>query len=123
MALLLCGCAKEDINGDLDGLWQLRGITYLSNDSTVDVQDSLRFMAVQLHLLELRNNQINGRFARFNHSGDSLSIEMIDSTTLSKAWMLPFGMNDVKQHFLVEKLDGKHLVLCSSFARLSFHKF
>ena len=123
MAVLLCSCAKDDINGDLDGLWQLRTITYAAHDSTVQVQDSLRFMAVQLHLLELRNNQKNGRFARFHHSGDSLTIEMIDSTVITKSWMLSFGMDDVRQHFYVETLNRKHLVLRSSFAHLVFHKF
>lgn len=123
-ALSFAGCGEhDDINGDLDGFWQLRAITYNAGGATVDVQDSLRFMAVQLHLLQLRNNGRWGGFARFEHTGDSLFIAMIDSATTSKAWMLHFGMDGVRQRFRVVTLNGKHLVLQSSFARLTFHKF
>jgi hypothetical protein len=122
--LSFSGCGEhDDINGDLDGFWQLRTITYNADGTSVDVQDSLRFMAVQLHLLQLRNNGRWGGYARFEHTGDSLFIAMIDSTTTKKTWMMNFGMDGVRQRFKVVTLNGKHLVLRSRFAQLTFHKF
>lgn len=120
---LTTSCTKQDINGDLDGFWQLRSIEYTSNDSIVNVQDSLRFMAIQLDLLELRNNQESGCFARFKHKDDSLSIWMIDSTSIKESWMSAFGMDSTIQHFYVELLNKKHLILRSNFTRLTWHKF
>lgn len=125
LIILLCsGCAKRDVNGDLDGFWQLRTITYTANDSTANVRDSLRFMAVQLQLLELRNNNKYGRYARFRHEGDSLFIEMIDSTQRGmQLWMLNFGMNSIRPRFFVRTLNSKHLVLQSDYSIIGFHKF
>ena len=61
-----------------------------------------------------------GLKARFQHIDDSLHIQMIRCTKKS---VIPFGMNDTIQHFAVETLTKKKMILNSGYARLSFRKF
>jgi hypothetical protein len=125
VGVLVCmgSCTHNDINGDLDGVWQLRHIENTETGTVETVQDSLRFMAVQLHLMELRGPKIGRQFARFQHVGDSLFIQVIDSATVERSWMMLFGMDGPQQRFKVELLNGEKMVLRGGGRRLGFRKF
>lgn len=120
---LLAGCGKTPINGDLDGRWQLMEVEFHTNRVTVEPE--FTYFDVNLHLMQLkkikgstdRPGSVN---ARFEHTDDSLFIRTIQS---SKSTVRKFGLCDTVQHFLVEKLTGKEMILESDSSRLQFRKF
>ena len=125
ISFVLVSCAKKPINGDLDGRWQLMTIDLHEDGSQTQPKDT--YYDVSLNLMELKQKKENqenlglfGLKARFNHTEDSLHIRMINC---KQAQMPPFGMNDTIQHFAVEELNKKKMVLNSEYARLEFRKF
>lgn len=120
----LVSCGKKPINGNLDGRWQLMTIDYHENGQTE--QPEYIYYDINLYLLKLwETKDIDSNFGprlfgRFSHVGDSLHVRMIH---LTKAMVKPFGMNDTIQHFGVESLTKKKMVLNSRYARLQFRKF
>lgn len=73
LILTMCCCQKEDDNGHLGGYWKLLEITDNSGETTNTKEESL-FWAIQLDLIQIGNN-----LGRFQHTGDSLFIQMIDT--------------------------------------------
>ena len=121
--ITLISCGKTPINGDLDGRWQLMKVEFHTNNELVEPK--LTYFDVNLHLMQLKSLKggmdesgiIN---ARFEHTGDSLFIRTIHST---KESVRKFGLCDTIQHFFIEKLTGKKMILDSSSSRLEFRKF
>ncbi|MEG1684407.1 MAG: lipocalin-like domain-containing protein [Bacteroides sp.] len=116
---LLTSCSKAPINGKLDGQWQLTQIDF-SNGETVNKKPERIYFSVQLHLLSLRQTNGGEYLGRFNHTGDSLHINMLEG---NKEEMKVFGMDDTVQHFGVEKLSHSKMILKSEYGRLFFRKF
>ena len=120
----LVSCGKKPINGDLDGRWQLMTIDYHENGD-ID-KPEFTYYDVGLHVMKLwKTTGEDGSFGpswlgRFSHEGDSLHIRMI---RMNKKMVQPFGLNDTIQHFCVETLKKKKMVLNSDYARLEFRKF
>lgn len=121
----LISCGKMPINGNLDGRWQLMTIDCHENGE--QTYPEYTYYDVSLHLMEQKRKTANnetslffGLKARFQHIDDSLHIQMIRCTKKS---VIPFGMNDTIQHFAVETLTKKKMILNSGYARLSFRKF
>ena len=116
-------CGKMPINGKLDGRWQLMVINYHADGE--QEKPEYTYYDFALHLMQFRQTRatdggygyINGRF---NHVGDSLHVRMIRQ---NKNVAKRFGLNDTIQHFSVEKLTNKRMVLNSDYARLEFRKF
>lgn len=112
------------MNGDLDGRWQLMAID--CHEDGVRTVPEYTYYDVSLRLMELKRKGdedelgIFGFRARFERTDDSLHIRMI---RCKAAQMPPYGMNDTIQHFAVEKLDSKRMILNSDYARLTFRKF
>lgn len=108
-------CQKADNNGDLGGFWQL--LQMEQNGNTIDKKEDKVFWRVQLDLI-----QISGSYGRFEHTGDSLFIRMIDVDD-EKA-LVKYGLNNAKEErFAVEVLNRKSMRLQSKEARLTFRKF
>ena len=115
--ILLTGCGKLPINGDLDGQWQILEIRYA--DDRIETPERA-YYCVQLHTITLR--QVNGPNQTGNmvYKGDQLSLDM----PLSDASDLRvFGLDDTKETFTVTELSSSRLVLTSDYARISFRKF
>lgn len=115
--ILLTGCRKLPINGDLDGQWQILEIRYA--DGRIETPERA-YYCVQLHTITLR--QVNGPNQTGNmvYEGDQLSLDM----PLSDASDLRvFGLDDTKETFTVTELSSSRLVLTSDYARISFRKF
>lgn len=115
--ILLTGCGKLPINGDLDGQWQILEIRYA--DGRIETPERA-YYCVQLHTITLR--QVNGPNQTGNmvYEGDQLSLDM----PLSDASDLRvFGLDDTKETFTVTELSSSRLVLTSDYARISFRKF
>ena len=55
--VMLCGCNKSDLNGDLDGQWQLMSIT--RNDGTSIVPNQ-KYYLFAMHMAMLRESGRDG---------------------------------------------------------------
>lgn len=71
-ATVITGCQKEDNNGDLGGFWKLTKITNTDGD-IINKTDENRFWRIQLELI-----QISKSYGRFQYTGDSLLMEIIE---------------------------------------------
>lgn len=117
---LVVSCQKADDNGELGGFWKLMDIEYAVSGDKVDCRENSCFMAVQLDLMQLRGN--GSHYARFQHRGDSLFIQMIGADA-DEQLLASMGMDGQEQRFYVRKLTDKSLVLESLYSVLSFRKF
>lgn len=115
--ILLTGCGKLPINGDLDGQWQILEIRYA--DDRIETPERA-YYCVQLHTITLR--QVNGPNQTGNmvYEGDQLRIDMPLSDVSD---LRVFGLDDTKETFTVTELSSSRLVLTSDYARISFRKF
>ena len=114
MIVLVTACQKADHNGDLGGFWQLLEIE--RNSSTQATKEDKIFWRIQLDLI-----QISGRYGRFQHRGDSLFIQMIDTKDNE---LVREGIDNASdERFAVELLNRKAMRLRSKGARLTFRKF
>ena len=113
-ATLLCSCQKEDENGDLGGFWKIMERTD-SKGVTTDTKEESLFWRVQLKLM-----QINNTYARFQHTADSLFVQLIDHNGNG---LKHFGIYNKEERFAVEHLDRNGMILKSDSARIRFRKF
>lgn len=113
---LLASCQKQDENGDLGGFWKLLQIEEHKNDTTIVTREKDLFWSIQLNLL----TTTNGGKGRFQHTGDSLYIQMIYSPTNARE----IGMYNPKdERFGVKHLNRSRMVLQSEEVTLTFRKF
>ncbi|MBQ8735577.1 MAG: lipocalin-like domain-containing protein [Bacteroidaceae bacterium] len=117
----LSSCQKADDNGDLGGYWKLMQVEYLGTDSIVNHKENSHFMAVQLDLMQFTALGVS-HYARFVHKGNSLNISMIGADAPKKL-LSAFGFNGQEQHFYVNKLTDKRLIIESFSSKLTFKKF
>ena len=117
---LVVSCQKADDNGELGGFWKLLDIEYVVSGDKVDCREKNYFMAVQLDLMELRGN--GSQYARFQHQGDSLFIQIIGDN-VGSGFLGSFGMDGQEQRFYVHKLTSKSMVIESLYSVLTFKKF
>lgn len=132
--LFITSCEIEMTdNGKLDGNWQLCQIDTLATNGTCDMSYSSIYWGMENNLLQVRdidNNNLRILF-RFNHQGDSLFIfdpyhvitkdelEPVESDSL----LLPLGISQTEEHFLIEQLSNGNLTLKSPIYRLRFRKY
>lgn len=115
-AILLTSCQKADDNGDLGGWWKLLLIEELENGTIIDKSGDDCFWAIQLRLLVTSN----GGKGRFQHTGDSLFIQLQDIPSDIKE----VGFyNPENERFGVNRLTSKSMILQSEKAVLKFRKF
>ena len=119
--ILLCAsvftsCQKADDNGDLGGWWKLTRIEETQNDTIIDKSQEDRFWAIQLRMITTNN----GGKGRFQHTGDSLFVQMIQKPSNGKAVGLYTPENE---RFGVNKLTNKSMILQSDSAILTLRKF
>ena len=78
---LITSCQKADDNGDLGGFWKLLQIDEIANDTIIDKRNEDRFWAIQLKMITTNN----GGKGRFQHTGDSLFVQMLQRPADPKA--------------------------------------
>lgn len=142
MSLASCEIETSD-NGELDGFWHLERIDSLENGKTVDCSNQLIFWGVQLRLIEAKdmgNNSINHLYLRFEQTSDCLYINKVyenhwheDNPNAEVGGDVPvevandetrhYGINNIPEGFLKERLDGSKMVLKSKMLRLTFRRF
>lgn len=119
-AAFLTSCQKADDNGDLGGFWKLLQIEELENDTIIDKREEDSFWAIQLRMITAnKDGKIIGK-GRFQHTGDSLFIQMIQKPGNGKS----VGMySPDNERFGVKFLTNKNMILQSEAVVLKFRKF
>ena len=115
-AFLVTSCQKADNNGDLGGFWKLLKIEELNNDTTIAKHNEDRFWAIQLSLI---TTNVGGK-GRFQHTGDSLFVQMIQKPYDAKAVGL---YHHEDERFGVILLNRSSMILQSEDVILTFRKF
>ena len=91
-------------------------IEELENDTIIDKREQDCFWAIQLRMITTKN----GGKGRFQHTGDSLFIQMLQKPADCKE----VGMyNGGDERFGVNKLTKKSMILQSDKVILTFRKF
>ncbi|MBR3883702.1 MAG: lipocalin-like domain-containing protein [Bacteroidaceae bacterium] len=111
----ICSCQKEDQNGDLGGFWKLMEIAH-SDGQIENTKEQSLFWRVQLDLI-----QIGTAFGRFQHTGDSLFVQMIHAKGSSLSEYGIFNAED--ERFEVLHLNRSGMILQSKEVKLQFRKF
>ena len=119
-AMTFIACQKEDENGDLGGFWKLMEIAEEGATELIDTKHDNRFWGIQLNLLEIRINDKERHYCRFQHVGDSLFVQTIDDNTNLQAYGI---YNNSNERYGVLHLSSKSMILRSKFAKLTFRKF
>lgn len=112
--LLLCGCQKEDKNGDLGGFWKMMETVDYKGVSA-DLKEKNRFWRVQLELMN-----IGGVYARFQHVSDSLYVQLLEHDGNN---LYNYGIYKQNEKFAVEHLDRNGMILKSDSVWIRFRKF
>ena len=134
LAAALASCQLETSgNGLLDGYWQLTAIDTLETGGHTDMREELVMWAVQGRLMQLRWNSdsVYGVYFSFTHMGDSLIMtnpyiskrELDDIKVFQPEELFPYGVHNLEEHFLVEKLNRKNMQLCDGVYRLYFRRY
>ena len=128
-------CGDYDINGDLDGMWHLRTIETLANNSVENVKEQCVYYSIQQNLISVKRlykpnstEQYKQHIGRFIHTGDSLILhnfrvfqnEGIVSTPEDLA---PFYLVGTTSRYAIKKLDADEMVLRTGSQEFTFKKF
>lgn len=126
----LTGCQKHDINGDLDGLWQIMEIEQLGPSGEVQATITPaegRYMSFQLHVCQLRNpdGPIGKQgTANMTFDGGTLTLDFPYATTeYDTERLTQWGIYTLQPVFTIETLDRSSLVMTSAHARLHCRRF
>ncbi len=132
---LACSCGDFDINGDLDGMWHLRTVEELSDNSVTSVEKQSIYYSVQQNLITIKRlhekdcpESYMTHIGRFTHTGDSLILynfrifqnEGIMGTPQSLA---PFYLDGTTSRYAIKQLNAQKMVLSSDKRELTFKKF
>ncbi len=113
-SLFICSCQKEDKNGDFGGMWKLLEIEK-PDGSIQNTKEKKYFWYVQLKLI-----CIGHHYGRFQNTGDSLFIQMIDPKCPN---LRSHGLYSNSERFEIIKLNRSRMTLKSDSVKLQFRKF
>ena len=133
---LLLSCESYLINGDLDGFWQARSIenkhtgeiTNCNGDIYYSFQQELvllSYVSPEIPTGQMKENYI----AYFTYGNDSIAMTDFriyldaDGKQVPLTELVKFGLYDIYNRFLVEKLNKKSLILNSEKSRIVFRKY
>lgn len=122
--IILTGCPKHPINGDLDGQWQVMDVVPPAPE--IVLKERL-YMCFSLHVCQLTEYG-NGANAvgnmRFDQKNQLLYLDFPYATTaLSKARLKQYGIYNNPVTFTVEYLDKKKLILRDGDVVVTLRKF
>lgn len=139
VALASCEIETSD-NGDFDGFWHLERVDTLATGGTLDLSKKRVFWGVQYKLISVYDIDKEGTFGyylRFTQTKDKIvtkspyknnwhqdngedggDIPVDDPTQLA-----PYGINNLEEEFVKEKLNGGQMILRSKTLRLKFKRF
>lgn len=138
VALASCEIETSD-NGDFDGFWHLERVDTLATGGTLDLSKKRVFWGVQYKLISVYDIDKEGTFGyylRFKQTSD----QIVTHTPYKNNWhqdvenggdhpiddpklLAPYGINNLEEEFVKEKLNGGQMILRSSTLRLKFKRF
>ncbi|MDE6461058.1 MAG: lipocalin-like domain-containing protein [Paramuribaculum sp.] len=116
--LPVSSCRKGGINGDLDGQWRVITIENFVNGVTTEPQNI--FYCFYLHTVNLTEPSVTAA-GNMTYSGTTLTLEFPfnhDDVSLSR-----WGIYTSETTFKIEHLTSSHLIMASSWARITLRKF
>lgn len=136
---LLASCTLETSdNGDFDGFWHLEQVDTLATGKSANLSNRRVFWGVQYKLINVRDVDVDGAlgyYLRFTQTaGDITTYSPYKNgwhedsanggdTPISDAKLLaPYGINNIEEHFVKERLTGHTMILVSPTLRLHFRK-
>ena len=139
VSLASCEIETSD-NGDFDSFWHLERVDTLATGGTCDLSKKRVFWGVQYKLISVYDTDKEGTFGyylRFTQTRDKIvtkspyknnwhqdngedggDIPVDDPTQLA-----PYGINNLEEEFVKEKLNGGQMILRSKTLRLKFKRF
>lgn len=136
--LASCEIETSD-NGDFDGFWHLERVDTLATGGTTDLSKKRVFWGVQYKLISVYDIDKEGTFGyylRFKQTRD----QIVTHTPYKNNWhqdvenggdhpiddptqLAPYGINNLEEEFVKEKLNGGQMILRSKTLRLKFKRF
>lgn len=128
-------CGKIDKNGELDGMWHLRTVENLSNNTTKNVKNECIYYSIQQNLIivkrlgkDIYDKNDQQKIGRFTHTNDSLILynfvvfqnESIISTN-EELWY--YYLDGKTSKYSIETLNSRKMVLRSKEKELTFKRF
>ena len=120
-SLLLSGCKKDYINGDLDGLWQLDEMTVKGENVPVDGR---RYWSFSFHVVQL--SEYGGAVSKGNLSYDGSTVHVdfpFDKSEEGASMIRKWGVYENPASYTVDHLDSKSLKMTSGDVTLRLRKF
>ncbi|MEY8245035.1 lipocalin-like domain-containing protein [Heminiphilus faecis] len=115
--VLMTGCRKRSINGDLDGQWQIMKITLA--DGTVENPEQY-YYCLYLHTVNLTNVKGAMITGNMEYGGNTLTLKFPTNEASS---MLRWGIDAKETTFEVKHLSHSGMTLHSDYATIEFRKF
>lgn len=128
-------CGDYDINGDLDGMWHLRTIETLANNSVENVKEQCVYYSIQQNLISVKRlykpnstEQYKQHIGRFIHTSDSLILHDFrvfqkESIVATAEDLAPFYLVGTTSRYAIKKLDADEMVLRTGSQEFTFKKF
>lgn len=128
-------CGDYDINGDLDGMWHLRTVETLADNSVENVKEQCVYYSVQQNLISVKRlykpnstEQYKQHIGRFIHTGDSLILHDFrvfqnESIIATDSVLHPFYLDGTVSRYAIKQLNSDKMVLRSQHRELIFKKF
>jgi hypothetical protein len=138
VTLASCEIETSD-NGDFDGFWHLERVDTLATGGTLDLSKKRVFWGVQYKLISVYDIDKEGTFGYYLRFKQT-SYQIVTHTPYKNNWhqdvenggdhpindpklLAPYGINNLEEEFVKEKLDGGQMILRSKTLRLKFKRF
>lgn len=136
IATTACSHFKWDDTGDYGNFWMLEQLDSMSTGEQIDYRGRQIFWAIQGEILEITDKS-NGLYRsagllfEYTEMKDSLFLRHPrysrrmegDPDVTDVEVIKPYGVNQLENHFKVEKINGSHMVLRDDVVRLHFKSF
>lgn len=126
LGLTLTSCDKRDINGDLDGMWQIMEVQHTLDDGTeTSMVPDHKYLCFQFHVCQLRSQfgQVEPT-ANLIYTGDTVTIDFPEALFGDRLPRINlWGIYSFKTTYEVVTLTKSTLVLQSADTRLTCRKF
>lgn len=128
-------CGDYDTNGDLDGMWHLRTVETLADNSVENVKEQCVYYSIQQNLITVKRlykqnseEKYKQHIGRFIHVGDSLILHNFrvfqdESVIATNESLHSFYLDATTSRYAVKKLNADEMVLRSNLRELAFKKF
>lgn len=128
-------CGDYDTNGHLDGMWHLRTVETLADNSVENVKEQCVYYSVQQNLITVKRlckpnsaEQYKQYIGRFIHTEDSLILHDFrvfqnEGIVATPGDLAPFYLNGTTSRYAVKKLDADKMVLRTGLHEFTFKKF